>query len=57
MTYYLLPKTSINIHDNISIFADYDPPKIFLSFSLSDYLSKMKEKIDNFSNDWDNMQK
>jgi 23S rRNA U2552 (ribose-2'-O)-methylase RlmE/FtsJ len=57
MTYYLLPKTSINIHDNISIFADYDPPDIFLSFSLSDYLSKMKEKIDNFSNDWDNIKK
>ena len=35
MTYYLLPKTSINIHDNISIFADYSAPDVFLSFSLS----------------------
>ena len=55
MTYYLLPKTSINIHDNISIFADYNAPDVFLSFSLSNYLSKMKEKINIFSNDWDNI--
>ena len=57
MTYYLLPKTSINIQDHIHItFTDISPP-IVLSQSLSIYLSTMKQKIDDYGNDWDTYKK
>lgn len=57
MTYYLLPKTSINIQKHINIFFDDELPVINLSFSLSKYLSLMKEKIDLFCDDWDNFKR
>lgn len=57
MTYYLLPKTSINIQKHINIFFDDELPVINLSFSLSKYLSLMKEKIDLFCEDWDNFKR
>ncbi len=57
MTYYLLPKTSINIQNYIKIKHDDDIPNVFLSFSLSKYLSSMKEKIDKYGIEWDNYKK
>jgi 23S rRNA U2552 (ribose-2'-O)-methylase RlmE/FtsJ len=57
MTYYLLPKTSINVQDHIDItFTDTIPPNV-LSQSLSIYLSTMKQKIDDYGNDWDTYKK
>jgi 23S rRNA U2552 (ribose-2'-O)-methylase RlmE/FtsJ len=57
MTYYLLPKTSINIQNYIKIKHDDDIPSVFLSFSLSSYLTSMKEKIDQYGIEWDNYKK
>jgi len=57
MTYYLLPKTSINIQNYIKIKYDDDIPNVFLSFSLSKYLSSMKKKIDQYGMEWDNYKK
>ena len=57
MTYYLLPKTSINIQKHINILFDDELPVINLSFSLSTYLSLMKKKIDLYCDDWDNFKR
>lgn len=57
MTYYLLPKTSINIQNYIKIKHDDEIPNVFLSFSLSKYLISMKEKIDKYGIEWDNYKK
>jgi len=57
MTYYLLPKTSINVQNHINIKLDDNSPDIFLSYSLSKYLSTMKEKIDKYGGEWDNYKK
>ena len=57
MTYYLLPKTSINIQDHIDITFNDTTPPIVLSQSLSNYLSTMKQKIDDYDNDWDTYKK
>ena len=57
MTYYLLPKNSINLHNFIDITFDEIPPPISLSFSLAEYLSNMKDKIDYHSSEWDNLKK
>ncbi len=57
MTYYLLPKNSFFLHNHIDITFNEKLPNIYLSFSLSKYLSNMKEKIDKNSIDWDNTKK
>lgn len=57
MTYYLLPKTSLNVQNHINIKLDDNDPDIFLSYSLSNYLSTMKEKIDKYGPEWDNYKK
>lgn len=53
MTYYLFPKASYNIQNHIQIITGDDIPSICVSFSLSKYLTHMKEKIDIYSNEWD----
>ena len=57
MTYYLLPKNSINLHNHVNLTFDKEPPKISISFSLAEYLSNMKDKIDSHSTEWDNTKK
>lgn len=57
MTYYLLPKTSLNVQNYINIKHKSETPDIFLSFSLSKYLTTMKEKIDQYGVEWDNYKK
>ena len=44
MTYYLLPKTSINVQNHINIKLDDNSPDIFLSYSSSD--SNKKEECE-----------
>jgi 23S rRNA U2552 (ribose-2'-O)-methylase RlmE/FtsJ len=57
MTYYLLPKTSINIQKYIHIQYEDTAPDISLSFSLSKYLTNMKEKIHTYGSEWDHYKK
>lgn len=57
MTYYLLPKSSPYIHNYIDVIFDDKLPTISLSYSLSNYLTIMKEKIDIHSNEWDTYKK
>lgn len=57
MTYYLLPKSSPYIHNYIDVIFDDKIPTISLSYSLSNYLTIMKEKIDIHSNEWDTYKK
>tara|TARA_B100001109_G_scaffold222164_1_gene193950 strand:- start:32 stop:1192 length:1161 start_codon:yes stop_codon:yes gene_type:complete len=57
MTYYLLPKNSINLHKFINPIFDDNIPSISISFSLAQYLSTMKDKIDSHSTEWDNIKR
>ncbi len=57
MTYYLLPKTSINIQKYIHVQYEDNIPDISLSFSLSKYLTNMKEKIHSYGTEWDHYKK
>ena len=57
MTYYLFPRSSFNIQNHIKIISDETIPSVCLSFSLSKYLTHMKEKIDINSSEWDTYKK
>ena len=58
MTYYLFPRSSFNIQNHIKIISDDETiPSVCLSFSLSKYLTHMKEKIDINSSEWDTYKK
>lgn len=57
MTYYLFPRASFNIQNHIQIITTDNIPSVCLSFSLSKYLTNMKEKIDIHSNEWDTFKK
>jgi 23S rRNA U2552 (ribose-2'-O)-methylase RlmE/FtsJ len=53
MTYYLLPRTNMNLYKNIDYIPTEDSPQIFISNSLAHYLYAMKENIDNREQQWD----
>ena len=57
MTYYLLPRTNMNLFKQLNyLTTDNDinkSPPIFISNSLARYLYAMKENIDNRENEWD----
>ena len=53
MTYYLLPRTNMNLFKNIEYIPTNKSPSIFISNSLSQYLYAMKENIDNREQQWD----
>lgn len=53
MTYYLLPRTPKNILNHIQLQEKIDVPPIFISHSLSNYISSVKEKITPIENEWD----
>jgi 23S rRNA U2552 (ribose-2'-O)-methylase RlmE/FtsJ len=57
MTYYMLPKTPQNICDHINIEFIEDEPETIISFSLSNYLSNVKEKITEVERVWSNYKK
>jgi len=57
MTYYMLPKTPQNICDHINIEFIEEEPETIISFSLSNYLSNVKEKITNVEKDWSTYKK
>jgi len=54
MTYFLLPKTYSKIYESIQ-YSELDPSEnpIFISGTLSDYLSSLKEKITPRERAWD----
>uniref|UniRef100_A0A6C0HZQ4 Ribosomal RNA methyltransferase FtsJ domain-containing protein n=1 Tax=viral metagenome TaxID=1070528 RepID=A0A6C0HZQ4_9ZZZZ len=53
MTYYLLPRSNINLYKNISYLPTDESPPIFISNSLANYLYIIKENIDNKEQQWD----
>ena len=53
MSYYLLPKTPIQILKSINYTSQDNPPTCVLSDSLSYYLYKIKEKIEVNEREWD----
>ena len=53
MTYYLLPRTNMNLFKNIEYIPTNESPPIFISNSLAQYLYTMKENIDNREQQWD----
>ena len=57
MTYYLLPRTPKNIINHIDCQLQDNVPENFLSHSLSNYISSIKERITPIENEWDNYKK
>jgi len=56
MTYYLLPKNlNKNLINNIDL--SYEEQKLCINPSLSNYLNNIKQNIDNYKDNWDNMKK
>ena len=53
MTYYLLPKTNINIFNKIDCINHSTSPKPSISFSLAHYLYEIKKKLEDREKDWD----
>ena len=54
MTYYLLPRTPKNIINHIECQLHDDVPDNFLSHSLSNYISSIKERITPIESQWTN---
>ena len=52
MSYYLLPRTPINIYKFIDYVECEDIPRPFISNSLSSYLYEIKHKIEEMEKDW-----
>jgi len=57
MTYYLLPRTPKNIINHIECQLCDDVPDNFLSHSLSNYISSIKERITPIESQWDQYKK
>ena len=57
MTYYLLPKTNINIFNKIDCINNSTSPKPSISFSLAHYLYEIKKKLEEREKDWDTYKK
>jgi 23S rRNA U2552 (ribose-2'-O)-methylase RlmE/FtsJ len=57
MTYYLLPKTNINIFNKIDCINNSISPKPSISFSLAHYLYEIKKKLEEREKDWDTYKK
>lgn len=57
MTYYLLPCTSKNIIYHINCQLQDDTPDIFISHSLSSYISSIKERITPIESAWNKYKK
>jgi len=53
MIYFLLPGNSPNLFKNINYIDSHVPPDPFISNSLSNYLYDIKEKINEYPNEWD----
>jgi len=57
MSYYLLPKTNNNIYNYINCKIQENQPIPCISYSLSNYLSELKKKIENNEKNWCNYKK
>jgi 23S rRNA U2552 (ribose-2'-O)-methylase RlmE/FtsJ len=57
MSYYLLPKINNNIIKYLNCSSSEEIPTPIISYSLSEYLYELKEKIDNQEKEWSNYKK
>lgn len=53
MTYYLLPKTNINVYEDVDCIYSSNPIEPYISSSLAHYLYEIKIKIEEREQDWD----